>query len=245
MNRSVLRVTVAVVTGCLILGGAASATAAPTPGKVVGHVFGDRNDNGVFDAGEGLSGLHIQVLGNQFVAGAVTKDDGTYTVDNIPPGEYSVHYTSHELPKGWQSTTRSVRVVIDETGNTATVNYRGVRPLRDILNADVTLDKMSYRTGDTARVRVALTNFGSKPAVGVRPGCNRGDSASHVANIRWGELGTGVTLRPRERRVFEVTGTVPAGTEGRTVFVMCDFGPTPDYPDGYPEDDDFSAVALN
>lgn len=66
------------------------------PAKLSGHVYHDKNDNGVFDPGEkGLGGVEIQIIpvktiAPQGVITVVTDADGYYVSPDLMPGRYRV-----------------------------------------------------------------------------------------------------------------------------------------------------------
>ncbi|GAA3841632.1 hypothetical protein GCM10022243_05070 [Saccharothrix violaceirubra] len=91
----------ATVTGTDALNGpvTASATAsAPTPSVVTGRVFSDRNNNGVFESGQGdtgILGVPVRLLGSTTAGVPVdttvnTIANGTYTFTNVVAGTYSI-----------------------------------------------------------------------------------------------------------------------------------------------------------
>lgn len=68
------------------------------PGSLSGHVFNDRNDNGIMDSGEpGLAGVTVKLTGSDD-RGAVnlttiTDSTGAYKFDNLRPGTYTITET--------------------------------------------------------------------------------------------------------------------------------------------------------
>lgn len=64
------------------------------PGTVQGFVFGDANDNGLYDAGEqGLAGTQVKLVDeNGDVFATTLTEDGVYCFDAVMPGRYRVVY---------------------------------------------------------------------------------------------------------------------------------------------------------
>ncbi len=78
---------------------------AGTTGKIAGHITDKAT-------GEGLPGVNVIVLGTPH--GTSTSDDGSFTILNLPPGEYEVRASII----GYASTTvKGVRVNVDQTTN--------------------------------------------------------------------------------------------------------------------------------
>ncbi len=98
-----------------------------TLGSISGIKFNDLNNDGVFDPGEPpLEGFTIYVdinNNNIFDTGepnAITDDDGSYTIDNIPPETYTVREVQQP---GFSQTTidQSVTVLANQT--TPDINF--------------------------------------------------------------------------------------------------------------------------
>jgi protocatechuate 3,4-dioxygenase beta subunit len=67
--------------------------------NISGAAFDDKNENGIFDGGEGLSGWTIRLTkpdGSE--VSALTREDGSYRFEQLKAGTYAV---SEELPAGW------------------------------------------------------------------------------------------------------------------------------------------------
>ena len=66
------------------------------PARISGHVYHDRNDNGVRDAGEeGIAGISVQIvpvntIASQSIVTATTNSEGYYEAVGLSPGMYRV-----------------------------------------------------------------------------------------------------------------------------------------------------------
>ncbi len=59
-------------------------------GKIMGTIFNDENNNGVFDIGEvGLSEWKVKLSGKK-IDSTLTSQDGTYSFENLVPGNYVI-----------------------------------------------------------------------------------------------------------------------------------------------------------
>ena len=87
-------------------------------GMVSGMVFSDTNGNGDKDALEtGLASITVSITDTDFTA--VTDNDGMYTINNVPVGDYVVTVTSTDTHFA-EMTTVSISVT---HGGTETVNF--------------------------------------------------------------------------------------------------------------------------
>ncbi|SEF33721.1 Carboxypeptidase regulatory-like domain-containing protein [Amycolatopsis pretoriensis] len=193
-----------------------------------GQVFGDADQDGVADPGEGLAGAHVQLYGYGVRETATTGPDGRFSFPDLAPGEYSL-YTS-DAPGGWLTLGGSGTVRLDGTVPVVDVPLRAVRPLSETLRAKLSLDKESYHAGDPAVMTVKLVNTGSRVVSGLYGSCDGVGYGRDLAitSAGWGELdyfGAGATIRPGETRVFRVPGTV-RDVSGSWGFLeqYCDFG---------------------
>ncbi len=203
-------------------------------GSVSGLVYGDANDNGAADAGEGLQGVRVALSGNgPNPPKTLTGADGGFRFDDLPLRTYGVFV--HGAPDGWVvPSTAYVDVRGDEHSE-----HRGVRPLSDRFEASMAFVEDSYEVGQAVEMTLVLTNKGDSDISGVKAGCDRsGGEGPHLVDMALGDLGwaaAGVTVGAGRSRTFTITGVVPAKAAGfASVSVACDFGPGDD-PVGYPE----------
>jgi hypothetical protein len=73
----------------------------PPPPILGGRLFVDTNDNSIFDGVEtGLGGVTVYLLDatGYFVASTTTLNDGTYSFENVAPGDYRIQF---EKPFGY------------------------------------------------------------------------------------------------------------------------------------------------
>jgi hypothetical protein len=210
-------------------------------GTVGGIVFGDANENGAFDTGEGLADVELEVSGGPGLAEkGKTGVDGAFAFLDQPAGIYSLYSPSRAA--GW-ILARPGQVVVDGSGKSSEVRIRGVRPLSDVLSAKIEFGAESYQVGALAKLDVTLTNRGPKTLSGIKAGCDRvGLSPAHVSGwtdpALWGELAspsTGVTLGAGETKVIPVSGGVqPGSLDQGVVYAACDFGDDETFLEGFP-----------
>lgn len=190
-------------------------------GHATGTVYGDKNGNGVLDAGEQLAGIKVTL---RYVHGtstysATTGADGKFALD-LPAAEY---YVGGDVIDGWLFPWRTVRIGADTD-----LLFRGTPPLNGALKATMAFTQDSYQVGDLAHVTVTLANSGPIPLTGIVAECNRAGSG-YVLSGRgpgWGDLaGDGVRIEPGQTRTFDVSETVPKAAYNRGyVVAACDFG---------------------
>ncbi|WP_233226159.1 SdrD B-like domain-containing protein [Amycolatopsis sp. CA-126428] len=200
----------------------ASAKVTAAPGDASGIVYGDKNGNGSYDAGEKLTGIKLSL---RYIHGDVTytatsDENGTLTF-NVPAADY---YLGGDVVDGWLFPWRTVHI-----GKGTKLDLRGAPPLNGALKASMKFTQDSYKVGDTAHLTVTLANSGKTPLVGIVAECNRiGDpEILQGTGPGWGDLlwSRGVTIGAGETRTFDVTDTVPAAAFNRGfVVAACDFG---------------------
>jgi len=192
-------------------------------GRAVGTVYGDKNGNGSFEAGEQLAGLKLTL---RYVHGsntytATSGPDGKFGFD-LPAGEY---YLGGDVVDGWLFPFRTVRIGPD----TEDMLVRGAPPLNGALKASMAFTQDSYQVGELVHITVTLSNSGPIPLTGIVASCNRiGDGyILQGTGPGWGDLvwSRGVTIAAGETRTFDVTDTVPEAAFHRGfVAASCDFG---------------------
>lgn len=195
-----------------------------TFGRVAGTVYVDKNFNGRFDSGEGQDGVTLS-WGNQLHQGSnvtvATDSAGRFAIDKLPTSTYFVY---GEGPDGLRVGYR--QVVVDESGVDGLL-FRAVGPLTG-LTADLEFAKDTYARDEAPIVRVALTNSGDTPLIGIVANCDRGGFGQSLdgRGPGWGDLaGDGVTVSPHTTLVLQVTEPMPAAAyEYGYVGVGCDFG---------------------
>jgi len=117
-------------------------------GMIDGHVWQDLNGDGIFDEADMAAGLEgvtvtLKTTNGVVVAETTTAADGSYTFDNLPPGDYVVVQT--DLPD-WSSTMdadgtndNSIVVSLPDGGRSANNNFLDTLPA--VVRGHVFLDK--------------------------------------------------------------------------------------------------------
>ena len=94
-------------------------------GTVTGIVFNDKNGNGIQDPGEeGLPGISVSIIDSntgQVIATTITDENGNYTFDNVPTGEYNV--IVGEGPEGTKPSTPTSQTITVENNSTTNVEF--------------------------------------------------------------------------------------------------------------------------
>ncbi|WP_026454251.1 SdrD B-like domain-containing protein [Saccharomonospora iraqiensis] len=210
-----------------------------TTGTIGGVLYGDANANDEVDPGEGLGGVELRIPrhGSPEPGTTTTDADGSFAFTEVPAGVYTLRVT-HGQTSWVVPATTDIRV--DGSGQSTDLEIRGERPLSDVLGASIDFDDDTYAPGDLAHATITLTNDGSEPLTGIKAGCNRAGSGLHLDGTNtvehFGDLAAdGVTVGAGETETFAVTGIVPdSAADNGYVPLICDFGPSPGYPDGYP-----------
>ncbi|SFW83645.1 MSCRAMM family protein [Amycolatopsis australiensis] len=210
-----------------------------TRGSASGVVYGDRNENGAFDAGEGLAGAvaYLTGSGSGSPIEVTTGADGQFTFTDLPAQRYGI--SSYRLPDGWVSDAGGPQYVdVDGSVPGPQRNLRALRPLSEKLHATGAFDRATYQVGDPVQVTFTLTNVSGAPLHGVAVGCDRFGSDDHL--LGWGSWtdlspAAAVDLAPGESRTFTESGTVPsAATQYGGFYAACDFGSDPGPIEGRP-----------
>ncbi|MDT4093984.1 SdrD B-like domain-containing protein, partial [Staphylococcus aureus] len=116
--------------------------------KIGNYVWEDTNKNGVQELGEkGVGNVTVTVFDNNTntkVGEAVTKEDGSYLIPNLPNGDYRVEFSN--LPKGYEVTPskQDNNEELDSNGLSSVITVNG----KDNLSADLGIYKPKYNLGD-------------------------------------------------------------------------------------------------
>ena len=199
-----------------------------THGRASGVVYGDRNENGAFDAGEGLPGAVAFLWGtssaNQIEATA--DADGHFVFTDLPAQRYGI--ATRPLPDGWVPDAVQQYADVDGSDPGPSVPLRVLRPLSEKLHATGSFDRTTYQVGDTVQVTFTLTNVSAGDLHGITAGCDRFGSDDHL--LGWPDWTDIVApgafdLAAGRTRTFTETGTVPAAaTASGSFYLACDFG---------------------
>lgn len=85
-------------------------------GLIGDTIFYDRDADGVFDPGEGIEGVTVQLLqGATLIATTTTDENGNYSFGGLPAGTYTVQVITSSLPNAGIGLTNTV----DPDGGTA------------------------------------------------------------------------------------------------------------------------------
>jgi hypothetical protein len=214
----------------------------PTTRKATlgGVFYGDANDNGTFDVGEGLAnaGVRLTPISSTTAFAQVKTDaNGRFEFAGVPARVYRLDPDAG-LPNDWISPLAQT-IIVDGTKN---VDLRAAKPLSGVLKASVKFKDGPYKPGDEAHLTITLVNSGSKAVEHVVADCDQAGSGWHLSGYKnsaqWGELATpgGVTVDVGETRVFQVSGKVPEDSiNSGVVYISCRFGPAGgQYAEGFP-----------
>lgn len=211
-------------------------------GNLSGRVFADQNGNGTYDSGEQIAGGTVDIS-NGTTAGSrqgVTDGEGRFSFENVPAGGYSAYF---QLPNGWVVRSQGGTQFFVQPNTTTEVTALAERPWSDVLRASVSLDKDKYRTGETAKVTVVVTNTGDRDIMGVEAGCNRVGDPNHLMLAKIGPASGGFMVKAGETRTLTIEEIVPAAARERgEVVVACDFEPNADYDASGPQAGDSAEV---
>ena len=218
-------------TGNSVADYAASAPVTLRTATATGVVYADVNGNGLADAGEGVSGLSVR-LGYRY-------GSNSYAVTTGAAGRFSVVVpTAAYYADGSGNGAKIIEKAVDVRAGGSHLALRAVKPLGDVLTADLHFTQHIYIPGETVHIVVTLTNTGSATLDGIGAECNHDGDPAELNNVGpgWGVLAVksaGVTLAPHQTRTVKVIDTVPAAAQREgAVVAACDFGyPTID--DGY------------
>ncbi|MBB5958886.1 hypothetical protein FHS29_005495 [Saccharothrix tamanrassetensis] len=190
-------------------------------------VYGDANDNGSFDQGEGLPGIGLYFNGGLPSRSSEGRTDGAgrFRLVDAAAGVHQASVRTDDT--GWARPLDYYGKFVVEAEQTTPVELRLVRPLSNTLHATVEFDRESYDKDEQLGVRITLANNG--PELLVKMFC-AGDLPAPDTGPEWGPFahdGPGVVLKAGETREFHVVDTIPgyAADEG-VVSLSCGFGPS-------------------
>jgi len=120
-------------------------------GDLGGVVFGDQNDNGTVDRGEGLAGVRVALYGYLNEVTTTTGADGVFGFADLPSRMYTPSYS--QLPDGWiVSFDQQRQVAVNGTVPPTDLLVQAVRPLAETLRASIEFAQDDYLPGDIARM---------------------------------------------------------------------------------------------
>jgi hypothetical protein len=197
-------------------------------GDLKGTLFSDKNGNGRYDQGEGLSGVRITISGGTVYheePAQTTDRDGHFAYTHVPFGGYGVTFDGlGDLVAQGQYWT------IGDQAQNVVVEAR--HKVTDDLTASVKLNANTYKAGDIAHITVTLTNKGDRSLHGVTERCNGIGDVNQLSGFSdgWGDLRdgqAGVSVPAHSTVTIEVTEQVPAEARdwGYTA-LSCRFGET-------------------
>ncbi|MCR6483985.1 hypothetical protein M8542_14260 [Amycolatopsis sp. OK19-0408] len=208
-------------------------------GSTSGVVYGDRNENGAYDAGEGLAGATTYLYGNGSSPIETTTDaDGHFAFADLPAMRYGL--STYNLPDGWVYTaTAEAHVDIDGSDPGPVTQLRALRPLSEKLHVTGAFEHTTYQVGDPVQVTFTATNVSGEDLHGITIGCDRFGSSQHLIGwTSWADLAApGFDLAAGQSRTFTETGTAPNATAYGSFYAACDFGIDPGPIDGRPSVD--------
>lgn len=179
----------------------------PRAARVSGAVFDDRNGNGNFDSGEGVSGAGLYFtheVNDLYRPQTETNEAGEFSLE-VSPGSYNVRGEAYHFIVLTHSVT------VPESGVDG-VLFGTVRNLRD-LAVDMKFTRGTYEPDEAPTIRVTLTNNGDVPLSGIRANCHHYEGGPTLTGkgAGWGDLADGgVTVAPHASVVVAVTEPMPA-----------------------------------
>ncbi|WP_298182609.1 SdrD B-like domain-containing protein [Saccharomonospora sp.] len=181
---------------------------------VNGLVYGDADENGAYDEGEGLAGVTVKLFRPGYSKSVKTDEDGRYSFTDVPAGVYL--HSVGQIEDGWVGDTRTEGLRVDGSGEHTGIEFRMVRPVSDVLIPTMEFDKDSYRSGETAHMTITLTNEGSEPLAGVTAFCGGagndnelGASRSRSTSVTWSGVVKGSPWSREEPRPTTSPGSCP------------------------------------
>ncbi|HEX8867688.1 MAG TPA: SdrD B-like domain-containing protein, partial [Lentzea sp.] len=146
---------------------------AAAPTGLSGVVYADKNGNGQQDPGEALGGQTLEIIADgvgEWLP-TTTDADGNFAYTGLTPGIYHMRY---HLDGQWivhRAKPGDSDVTVKANQMTKVV-IRGERPYSEQLEANVTLDRESYRLPATAKITLTLANRTDRKISNVKALCN-------------------------------------------------------------------------
>lgn len=211
--------------------------AVPVPGTLAslgGVLYGDKDLDGVADAGEALTGVQMSFHQTMAPWGEFVVRSGAggrFAIPELVIGEYWLWI---ELPPGWRIDDPSGQPAVHVVPGANALDLRALRAVKPTLDASVRFDRPSYAVGDTIREHVRITNTGTADITGITALCTGPGNPNELTSAGWGDLapytGAGVTVRAGQTREFTFTDVVPqGGYDYGGVHLDCTFAPNQDY----------------
>jgi hypothetical protein len=199
-----------------------------TRGSYSGVLYGDQDNDGVLDPGEGFPWTPIDLVGGAPYGTyrTSTNELGEFSFPDIPTGRYNIHY---HVPDGWRLPSE----VIVRSGDQPPVEVRAVRTAENLLEAFIAFTKDTYAVGETAHLAVTLTNHGPVDLTAVTAFCSGPGDSNQISSSGpgWGALsidGGGVTVPAGQTVSVDVWVVIAqGGFEHGYVYADCEFGPQP------------------
>lgn len=208
--------------------------AVPVPGGLAsldGVLYGDKDHDGVVDAGEALTGVQMsfrQVVAPWSEYTMRSGADGRFAVPELVTGQY---YVAIQLPPGWRLVLPGN--MLDLASGTNSIAVRAMRAVKPTLDAAIRFDRASYAVGDVINEHVRITNTGTADLTRITALCTGQGLPSELGSTGWGDLSPysdGVTLRAGETKEFTFVDVVPqGGYDYGDVHLYCLFAPDQDY----------------
>ncbi len=98
------------------------------PGSISGVLFLDVDTDGTRDPAElvgPVSGVEVELVdgAGNVVAAVTIAADGTYSFDDVPPGDYTVRVVEASIPPGYGLTTSTIDVTVEPAGEVTDVDH--------------------------------------------------------------------------------------------------------------------------
>jgi hypothetical protein len=204
------------------------------PPFIIGVVYQDSNGNGMYDAGEGIGGVRVDVAGADFFA--VTASSGGYVVPVAGNGAFTVNFSGGSVSPSQQTATIT-------NGNNVKVDYRAGVAASPVVLANIST-RLRVETDDnvliggfivtgTAPKRVVVRAIGPSLSVQGVPVPGRlenptlelhGPSGMIASNDNWREAQSpqeiiDAQIAPTDDLESAILTTLPANGTGYTAIV--------------------------